>query len=35
MKYAIHAYEGLYEGLLEKHVYKAIEILSNWKLTEW
>ena len=29
MKYAIHAYEGLYEGLLEKHVDKAIEILSN------
>ena len=29
MKYAIHAYEALYDGLLEKHVHKAIEILSN------
>ena len=29
MKYAIHACEGLYEGLLEKHVDKAIKILSN------
>ena len=29
MKYAIHAYEGFYEGLLEKRVHKAIEILSN------
>ena len=33
MEYAIHACEGLYEGLLEKHVHKAIEILSNRKLT--
>ena len=29
MKYAIRAYEGFYECLLEKHVDKAIEILSN------
>ena len=29
MKYAIRACEGLYEGLLEEHVDKAIEILSN------
>ena len=29
MKYAIHACEGLYEGLLEKHVHKPIKILSN------